>query len=318
MACGGKIPPKVERPTFSKPPTTKVDPDKTYLATFQTSCGDFTVRLDPKKAPITTANFVFLAGKKFYDSTWFHRIVPGGAAGIAVIQGGDPQGTGQGGPGYAIKDELPSSPAAYKQYSVAMANSGPDSGGSQFFINFEDNSKGLQPNYSVFGEVVDGRDVVDKIAQVQVGGQTGDTPAAVGLDREAPGQRAERWAELRRPDQRRDPRRERSPPRGGRAGRGWRRGRSDTDLAMYGGRRRPGNLDGGRGRVAGSPWCSGGHAPLVLGGDCTITLGVVAGSHGASGLLYFDGDATCPPRRPPARGAGLDGRRPLLGEGRRR
>jgi peptidyl-prolyl cis-trans isomerase B (cyclophilin B) len=176
VACGGKIPPKVERPTFSKPPTTKVDPDKTYLATFQTSCGDFTVRLDPKKAPITTANMVFLAGERFYDSTWFHRIVPGGAAGIAVLQGGDPQGTGQGGPGYAIKDELPSSPAAYKQYSVAMANSGPDTGGSQFFINFEDNSKGLQPNYSVFGEVVEGQQVVDKIAQVPVGGQTGDTP----------------------------------------------------------------------------------------------------------------------------------------------
>jgi peptidyl-prolyl cis-trans isomerase B (cyclophilin B) len=176
VACGGKIPPKVERPTFSKAPTTKVDPDKTYLATFQTSCGDFTVELDPAKAPVTTANMVFLAGKKFYDSTWFHRIVPGGAAGIAVIQGGDPQGTGQGGPGYAIKDELPSSPAAYKKYSVAMANSGPDSGGSQFFINFEDNSKGLQANYSVFGEVVDGREVVDKIAEIPVGGQSGDTP----------------------------------------------------------------------------------------------------------------------------------------------
>jgi cyclophilin family peptidyl-prolyl cis-trans isomerase len=176
VACGGQLPPKVDRPAFSKPPTTKVDPAKTYVATFQTSCGDFAVRLDPKKAPITTANFVFLAGKKFYDSTWFHRIVPGGAAGIAVIQGGDPQGTGGGGPGYAIKDELPSSPAAYKQYSVAMANSGPDSGGSQFFINFEDNSKALQANYSVFGEVVDGRDVVDKIAKVQVGGQNGDTP----------------------------------------------------------------------------------------------------------------------------------------------
>ena len=176
VACGGKIPPKVERPTFGKAPTTKVDPDKTYLATFQTSCGDFTVKLDPKNAPITTANFVFLADKKFYDSTWFHRIVPGGAAGIAVIQGGDPQGTGQGGPGYAIKDELPSSPAAYKKYSVAMANSGPDSGGSQFFINFEDNSKGLQANYSVFGQVVDGREVVDKIAEVPVGGQSGDTP----------------------------------------------------------------------------------------------------------------------------------------------
>jgi peptidyl-prolyl cis-trans isomerase B (cyclophilin B) len=176
VACGGKIPAKVKRPTFSKPPTTKVDPAKTYQARFQTSCGDFTVTLDPKKAPITTANFVFLAGKHFYDSTWFHRIVPGGAAGIAVIQGGDPQGTGTGGPGYAIKDELPSSPAAYKQYSVAMANSGPDTGGSQFFINFQDNSKGLQANYSVFGQVTAGTDVVDKIAKVPVGGQSGDTP----------------------------------------------------------------------------------------------------------------------------------------------
>jgi peptidylprolyl isomerase len=120
---------------------------------------------------------VFLAGKHFYDSTWFHRIVPGGAAGIAVIQGGDPEGTGGGGPGYTIKDELPSSPAAYKKYSVAMANGGPNSGGSQFFINFADNAKGLQPNYSVFGQVVEGQAVVDKIAQVPVGGQNGDTPA---------------------------------------------------------------------------------------------------------------------------------------------
>jgi cyclophilin family peptidyl-prolyl cis-trans isomerase len=175
VACGGQIPAKVKRPSFAKPPATKVDPAKTYLATFQTSCGDFTVKLDPKKAPVTTANFVFLAGKHFYDSTWFHRIVPQ-AAGIAVIQGGDPQGTGTGGPGYAIKDELPSSPAAYKQYSVAMANSGPNTGGSQFFINFEDNSKGLQPNYSVFGQVTEGTDVVDKIAKVPVGGQSGDTP----------------------------------------------------------------------------------------------------------------------------------------------
>jgi peptidyl-prolyl cis-trans isomerase B (cyclophilin B) len=176
VACGGEIPPKVNHPTFSKPPTTKVDPDKTYLATFQTSCGDFTVRLDARKAPVTTANFVFLAGRHFYDSTWFHRIVPGGAAGIAVIQGGDPKGTGAGGPGYAIKDELPSSPAAYKKYSLAMANSGPNSGGSQFFVNFADNSKGLRPNYSVFGQVVKGQAVVDKIAQVPVAGQTGDTP----------------------------------------------------------------------------------------------------------------------------------------------
>jgi len=176
VACGGKVPERVRHPSFKSAPKSKVDAGKTYVATFQTSCGRFTVRLDPKKAPITTANFVFLAGRKFYDSTWFHRIVPGGQAGIAVIQGGDPQGSGRGGPGYAIKDELPSSPAAYKRYSVAMANSGPDSGGSQFFISTADNSKGLQANYSVFGQVVAGKAVVDKIAAVPVGGQSGDTP----------------------------------------------------------------------------------------------------------------------------------------------
>jgi cyclophilin family peptidyl-prolyl cis-trans isomerase len=177
VACGGKIPGRVKHPTFKSAPKNKVDAGKTYLATFQTSCGDFTVRLDPKKAPITTANFVFLAGRKFYDSTWFHRIVPGGQAGIAVVQGGDPQGSGRGGPGYTIKDELPDSPAAYKKYSVAMANGGPNSGGSQFFISTADNSKGLQADYSVFGQVVDGQAVVDKIAAVPVGGQSGDTPA---------------------------------------------------------------------------------------------------------------------------------------------
>jgi len=177
VACGGTIPGRVKHPTFKSAPKNKVDAGKTYLATFQTSCGRFTVRLDPKKAPITTANFVFLAGRKFYDSTWFHRILPGGQAGIAVVQGGDPQGSGRGGPGYTIKDELPDSPAAYKKYSVAMANGGPNSGGSQFFISTADNSKGLQAAYSVFGQVVDGQAVVDKIAAVPVGGQSGDTPA---------------------------------------------------------------------------------------------------------------------------------------------
>ena len=177
VACGGTVPGRVEHPTSKSAPKTKLDADKTYLATFQTSCGSFTVRLDPKNAPITTANFMDLAGKRFYDSTWFHRIVPGGQAGIAVIQGGDPQGSGRGGPGYTIKDELPDSPAAYKKYSVAMANSGPNSGGSQFFISTADNSKGLKADYSVFGQVVDGKDVVDKIAAVPVGGQGGDTPS---------------------------------------------------------------------------------------------------------------------------------------------
>jgi peptidyl-prolyl cis-trans isomerase B (cyclophilin B) len=177
VACGGTVPDRVRHPTFESAPKTRLDPDKTYQATFQTSCGDFSVRLDPRKAPITSANFAFLAGRKFYDSTWFHRVVPGGQAGISVVQGGDPQGSGTGGPGYTIKDEKPPSPAAYKKYSVAMANSGqPNSGGSQFFISTADNSKGLQADYAVFGQVVDGQDVVDKIAAVPVGGERGDTP----------------------------------------------------------------------------------------------------------------------------------------------
>jgi cyclophilin family peptidyl-prolyl cis-trans isomerase len=177
VACGGKVPRRVKHPTFRSAPKERLDPAKTYQAVFQTSCGRFTVRLDARQAPITTANFVFLARKGFYDSTWFHRIVPGGAAGIGVVQGGDPEGSGRGGPGYTIKDEKPTGSAPYARYSVAMANSGqPDSGGSQFFISTQDNSKALPPNYAVFGAVTAGRSVVDRIAQVPVGGAQGDTP----------------------------------------------------------------------------------------------------------------------------------------------
>jgi peptidyl-prolyl cis-trans isomerase B (cyclophilin B) len=168
VACGGTVPKRVKHPTFKAAPTTKVDAGKTYLATFQTSCGRFAVRLDPSKAPITTANFVFLAGKKFYDSTWFHRIVPGGQAGIAVIQGGDPQGDGRGGPGYTIPDEVPKSKQPYKKYTLAMANGGTaNSGGSQFFINTADNRE-LPRSYTVFGTVVSGQSVVDRIAAIPV------------------------------------------------------------------------------------------------------------------------------------------------------
>jgi cyclophilin family peptidyl-prolyl cis-trans isomerase len=153
--------------------------------TLKTSCGSFSIRLNPRAAPITSANFAYLAGEGFYDSTWFHRIVPDGQAGIAVVQGGDPKGSGRGGPGYTIKDEKPASPAAYKKYSVAMAHSGqPNSGGSQFFISTADNSEGLQPDYAVFGQVVAGHAVVDQIARVPVGGASGDTPTqAVWIER---------------------------------------------------------------------------------------------------------------------------------------
>src|SRR6266536_2362859 len=119
VACGGKLPARHAHPMAKSAPTTRLDPARTYTATFQTSCGSFSVRMDPSSAPIAAANFVSLARKGFYDSTWFHRILPGGNN-IGVVQGGDPQGTGQGGPGYTIKDE-PAKGKAYTKYTIAMA-----------------------------------------------------------------------------------------------------------------------------------------------------------------------------------------------------
>jgi peptidyl-prolyl cis-trans isomerase B (cyclophilin B) len=177
VACGGKVPPRRPKETFSTRPPTEAKPDATYTARLQTSCGEFTIALDPKAAPVAVSSFVFLAGKGLYDSTWFHRIVPGGAQGIGVIQGGDPKGDGSGGPGYQLPEEPPRSAGAYKRYTVAMAKSQqPNSTGSQFFVNTQDNSRGLTPDYTLIGEVTSGREVVDKIAKVPVAGEQGDTP----------------------------------------------------------------------------------------------------------------------------------------------
>jgi peptidyl-prolyl cis-trans isomerase B (cyclophilin B) len=176
VACGGKLPPRHAHPTAKSAPTTRLDSGRIYTATFQTSCGSFKVRIDPSGAPIAAANFVSLVQKGFYDSTWFHRILPGGSN-IGVIQGGDPQGTGQGGPGYTIKDE-PAKGKPYTKYTIAMAKaSTPNSAGSQFFINTKDNNNaGWNGAYAVIGEIVSGQSVVDKIGQVPVGGQNGDSP----------------------------------------------------------------------------------------------------------------------------------------------
>jgi peptidyl-prolyl cis-trans isomerase B (cyclophilin B) len=175
VACGGKVPPRVIHPKLDRQPKTVANPSHHYQALLKTSCGDVTLQLDPKAAPVTTYNFVFLAQRHYYDSTWFHRIVPGSKTNIGVIQGGDPKGTGEGGPGYNIPDELPKGKDPYKRYTVAMANSGPNTSGSQFFISTQDN-KGLQSNYTLFGKVVKGQDVIDKIAAIPVGGARGDTP----------------------------------------------------------------------------------------------------------------------------------------------
>ena len=126
-----------------------------------TSMGDVTIELFDAKMPITTENFRKLVDKKFYDGTIFHRVISG-----FMIQGGDPEGTGYGGPGYSIKDELPSDNRNARG-TISMANSGPNTGGSQFFINVADNNR-LDPKHPAFGKVVSGMDVVDQISKVPV------------------------------------------------------------------------------------------------------------------------------------------------------
>jgi cyclophilin family peptidyl-prolyl cis-trans isomerase len=122
--------------------------------------GDITFTLDPKQAPATVNNFVFLSKQGFYDGVTFHRVIPG-----FMIQGGDPTGTGSGGPGYSFKDELPKS-GQYKIGSVAMANAGPNTNGSQFFIVTGPNGVALPPLYSLFGQVTKGQDVAEAISNV--------------------------------------------------------------------------------------------------------------------------------------------------------
>lgn len=140
---------------YTTPPQMTIDVKKQYTATFKTSAGDIVVDLTAAATPITVNNFVFLAREKFYDGTIFHRTING-----FMIQGGDPQGTGMGDPGYKFNDE----PFAgeYTRGTVAMANSGANTNGSQFFIMHKDNA--LPKNYVIFGHVVSGLEVVDTIA----------------------------------------------------------------------------------------------------------------------------------------------------------
>ncbi len=133
-----------------------IDTTKTYTATMDTDKGTIVMSLDPAIAPITVNNFVSLAKDGFYDGLTFHRVVAD-----FVIQGGDPQGNGGGGPGYKFQDEPVK--GAYTEGCVAMANSGPNTNGSQFFICNADDSTKLQPLYNLFGHVTQGMDVVKTI-----------------------------------------------------------------------------------------------------------------------------------------------------------
>ena len=130
-------------------------------ATVQTNHGSFTIEFERDAAPSTVANFEKLARKGFYDGVVFHRIVAG-----FVIQGGDPTGTGRGGPGYKFDDELPGKDLDYSKYAVAMANSGPNTNGSQWFVCTADLRGKLPKSYTVFGRVTEGTDVIDRIGAV--------------------------------------------------------------------------------------------------------------------------------------------------------
>jgi len=136
-----------------------IDPAKTYVATFDTSRGQIVCELFAKDAPKTVNNFVFLAREKFYDGTVFHRVISD-----FMIQGGDPTGTGRGGPGYKFEDETKGSPNKHKVGSLSMANAGPNTNGSQFFITHVVTSH-LDGKHTVFGKVTKGQDIVDAVAQ---------------------------------------------------------------------------------------------------------------------------------------------------------
>jgi cyclophilin family peptidyl-prolyl cis-trans isomerase len=146
---------------WDKPPAMTIDPAKNYTATITTNKGSFKVEFYPDEAPKTVNNFICLAKAGYYDNSPFHRIIAG-----FVIQGGDPTGTGRGGPGYRFEDEKFN--RNYELGSLAMANAGPNTNGSQFFILTGQNGTALPKNYTLFGKVIEGMDVVNTIANTPV------------------------------------------------------------------------------------------------------------------------------------------------------
>jgi peptidylprolyl isomerase len=144
---------------FAEPPEMGIDPSKRYTATMETSLGTIVIALDAINAPITVNSFVFLAAQHYYDGVIFHRIING-----FVCQGGDPTGTGRGGPGYRFPDEPVK--RRYEIGSVAMANAGPNTNGSQFFLISGPSGAGLPPQYNHFGQIVKGLDVLEAMQNV--------------------------------------------------------------------------------------------------------------------------------------------------------
>jgi cyclophilin family peptidyl-prolyl cis-trans isomerase len=149
--------PKVQQ--FDSAPDMGIDPSKRYTATMETSMGTLVIALDALNAPITVNNFVFLAGYHYYEGVIFHRIIDG-----FMCQGGDPTGTGRGGPGYRFVDEQVKQ--RYQLGSMAMANAGPNTNGSQFFLISGPSGVRLPPQYNHFGQVVKGLEIVDAMQKV--------------------------------------------------------------------------------------------------------------------------------------------------------
>lgn len=154
---GGKKMPEAKQ--WDNPPEMRIDVSKIYVAEIETNKGVITIEMYPEHAPKTVNNFVFLAREGFYDDVVFHRVIPD-----FVIQGGDPSGTGRGGPGYRFKDETAGNPLVHSAGVISMANSGPDTNGSQFFITHSPQPH-LNGRHTVFGKVIDGMDVVNAIRQ---------------------------------------------------------------------------------------------------------------------------------------------------------
>jgi cyclophilin family peptidyl-prolyl cis-trans isomerase len=176
-ACGAVAPAPLSAIEFDAPTDMGLDPSTAIRATMSTSCGDLEIELDPGIAPETVNSFVFLATEGYFDGTVLHRVIPG-----FVAQGGDQTATGTGGPGYTIPDEFPPPGVGNERGTLAMANAGPGTTGSQFFIVVEGTES--PPQFTIFGRVVDGFDVLDLLQGVPLGKAPGspDPTASTPLE----------------------------------------------------------------------------------------------------------------------------------------
>ncbi|HYJ61414.1 MAG TPA: peptidylprolyl isomerase [Actinomycetota bacterium] len=175
VACGADVPSRAGKPKrqYAAAPAVEdtIDPEATYTATIETSCGTVVVDLFADVAPQAVASFVFLADEGFFDGLTFHRILPG-----FVVQGGDPLGDGTGGPGYQFVNETDRKVTFDREGLLAMANSGPDTNGSQFFVTLGP-AEHLDGGYTIFGEVTEGMDAVEAIAGVPLVDEGTGSPA---------------------------------------------------------------------------------------------------------------------------------------------